>query len=33
LKKVSESAFRKISLGIVILTGALGVATALWALL
>ena len=33
LKKVSERGFRKISLGIVILTGSLGVATALWALL
>ncbi len=32
LKKVSEQAFRALSLGIVILTGALGVATALWAL-
>ncbi len=32
LKKVSERAFRALSLGIVILTGALGVATALWAL-
>jgi len=32
LKKVSEKAFRAFSLGIVILTGALGVATALWAL-
>ena len=32
LKKVSEKAFRALSLGIVILTGALGVATALWAL-
>ena len=33
LKKVSERGFRTISLGIVILTGSLGVATALWALL
>jgi uncharacterized protein len=33
LKKVTERGFRKISLGIVILTGSLGVATALWALL
>ena len=33
LKRVSERAFRTISLGIVILTGSLGVATALWALL
>lgn len=33
LKKVSEDAFRKISLGIVIFTGFLGVATAAWALL
>lgn len=32
LKKVSERAFRALSLGLVILTGALGVATALWAL-
>ena len=32
LKRVSERAFRAFSLGIVILTGALGVATALWAL-
>lgn len=32
LKKVSERAFRALSLGIVILTGTLGVATALWAL-
>ena len=32
LKKVSEKAFRAFSLGVVILTGALGVATALWAL-
>lgn len=32
LKKVSERAFRTLSLGLVILTGALGVATALWAL-
>jgi uncharacterized membrane protein YfcA len=33
LNKISESAFRALSLGIVLLTGALGVATALWALL
>jgi uncharacterized protein len=33
LKKVSEKAFRVVSLGLVILTGALGVATAAWALL
>lgn len=32
LKRVSESAFRKISLGLVILTGTLGFATAAWAL-
>lgn len=32
LNKVSESAFRALSLGIVILTGTLGVATAVWAL-
>ena len=32
LKKVSERAFRALSLGLVILTGTLGVATALWAL-
>jgi uncharacterized membrane protein YfcA len=32
LKKVSERAFRALSLGLVILTGALGVATAFWAL-
>src|SRR5918998_1309714 len=32
LRKVSERAFRALSLGLVILTGALGVATALWAL-
>ena len=32
LKKVSERAFRALSLGIVILTGVLGVTTALWAL-
>jgi uncharacterized protein len=32
LKRVSENAFRAFSLGIVILTGTLGVATALWAL-
>ncbi len=33
LKRVSESAFRSISLGLVIFTGILGVATAVWALL
>jgi uncharacterized protein len=33
LKRVSERAFRTISLGLVILTGTLGVATAAWALL
>ena len=33
LKRVSERAFRGISLGLVIFTGALGVATAAWALL
>jgi uncharacterized membrane protein YfcA len=33
LKKVSEKTFRVVSLGLVILTGALGVATAAWALL
>ncbi len=33
LKRVSERAFRALTLGIVILTGVLGVATALWALL
>jgi uncharacterized protein len=33
LKKISESAFRKISLGIVLFTGSLGVATAAWALI
>jgi uncharacterized membrane protein YfcA len=33
LKKVSERGFRAISLGMVILTGTLGVATALWALI
>ncbi len=32
LKRVSERAFRVLSLGLVILTGTLGVATALWAL-
>ncbi len=32
LKRVSERAFRALSLGLVILTGTLGVATALWAL-
>ena len=33
LKRISESAFRVLTLGIVLLTGSLGVATALWALL
>jgi uncharacterized membrane protein YfcA len=33
LKRISESTFRTLSLGLVILTGALGVATAAWALL
>lgn len=33
LKKISERAFRTFTLGIVILTGALGVATAAWVLL
>ena len=33
LKKFSEKAFRAFSLGLVILTGTLGVATALWALI
>jgi uncharacterized protein len=33
LKTISESAFRTLSLGLVILTGTLGVATAAWALL
>ncbi|HEU4493027.1 MAG TPA: sulfite exporter TauE/SafE family protein [Rubrobacteraceae bacterium] len=33
LKRISESAFRRLSLGLVILTGTLGVATAAWALL
>jgi uncharacterized membrane protein YfcA len=33
LKRTSEKAFRTISLGIVILTGSLGVATATWALI
>ena len=33
LRRVSEKAFRTLTLGIVILTGSLGVATALWALL
>ncbi len=33
LKRISESAFRVVTLGIVILTGTLGVATAAWALL
>lgn len=33
LNRISENAFRVLSLGIVLLTGILGVATALWALL
>ena len=33
LKHVSEKAFRAVTLGLVILTGTLGVATAAWALL
>jgi uncharacterized protein len=33
LKRISEKTFRTITLGIVILTGSLGVATAAWALL
>jgi uncharacterized membrane protein YfcA len=33
LKHVSENAFRAVTLGLVILTGTLGVATAVWALL
>ena len=33
LKRISEGVFRTLSLGIVILTGTLGVATAAWALL
>ena len=33
LKRISEKAFRSITLGLVILTGTLGVATAAWALL
>jgi len=33
LKHVSEKAFRAVTLGLVILTGALGVSTAVWALL
>jgi uncharacterized membrane protein YfcA len=33
LKRISESTFRVVTLGIVILTGTLGVATAAWALL
>jgi uncharacterized protein len=33
LKRISEGAFRVVTLGIVILTGTLGVATAAWALL
>ena len=33
LKRVSEGAFRAVTLGLVILTGTLGVATATWALL
>jgi uncharacterized protein len=33
LKSVSEKAFRAVTLGLVILTGTLGIATAAWALL
>jgi drug/metabolite transporter (DMT)-like permease len=33
LRRVSEGAFRALTLGLVILTGTLGVATAVWALL
>ena len=33
LERISEGAFRKLSLSLVILTGALGVATAVWTLL
>jgi uncharacterized protein len=33
LKRISESTFRLVTLGIVILTGTLGVATATWALI
>ena len=33
LKRVSEGAFRAVTLGLVILTGTLGIATAVWALL
>ena len=33
LKHVSERAFRAVTLGLVILTGTLGVTTAAWALL
>jgi uncharacterized membrane protein YfcA len=33
LTRVSEKTFRRITLGFTLLTGALGVATALWALL
>lgn len=33
LRRVSEGAFRRLTLGVVILTGVLGVATAVWALL
>jgi hypothetical protein len=33
LKRVSEKAFRAVTLGLVILTGTLGIATAVWALL
>ena len=33
LKRVSERAFRAVTLGLVLLTGTLGVATAVWALL
>jgi hypothetical protein len=33
LKRISEKTFRVFTLGVVILTGTLGVATAAWALL
>jgi uncharacterized membrane protein YfcA len=33
LKRISDRAFRMVTLGVVILTGTLGVATAAWALL
>jgi uncharacterized protein len=33
LKGISEAAFRALSLGMVILTGILGIATAAWALI